>query len=174
MKKSIRSAFAVFAVTAALAACGQSAETPTETPPAQVTQGPPTPEDFQPCNAVTFADVAGVLGGAPTIAGDDNTGAATGWATCEYAREDGAGPTMSVNVVRAADTNAADARHQEIMGHVIGAEAVAGDTGNAMVWTENGSTVLQYTKGWWVVRYIVNAEDADARARLLAAPRFPS
>lgn len=176
MTNSTRSIFAIAALASMLIACGQQqpAETPAETPVAQVVA--PTPADFAPCGALTFADVARVIGGTPSITSDDNTGSVTaGWATCAYGHADGAaGPTFTVNVARLPNTNDAETRHNELVGGIAGAETVANETGNAVVWSENGATSLQYAKGWWVVRYTVSAADANARARLIAVPRFPT
>lgn len=176
MTNPTRSIFAIAALASMLIACGQqqSAEGPAETPVAQVVA--PTPADFAPCNALSFTDVTQVIGGTPTITSDDNTGSAiAGWATCAYGHADGsAGPTFTVNVAQLPSTTDAEARHNEIVGGVVGAETVANETGNVVVWSENGATSLQYTKGWWLVRYTVSAADANARARLIAAPRFPT
>jgi hypothetical protein len=65
-------------------------------------------------------------------------------------------------------------RQREIVGGIAGAAAAPNDPDNAYVWTEGDTIYLQYARGWWLTRRTLEgATDAQARARLIAAPRWP-
>lgn len=178
MKFAGRSIVSALALSVLLMACGQGGEKGEAPPTAPVAEAPPppVPADFEPCNTITFDDVEAVIGTRPTISADDRTGTASpGWATCTYARRDAsAGATLTVRIAKFESSADAATRHRAIVGGVTGAEAVANDADDAYVWVEGDTLFLQYQKGWWLTRRAVQgATDAQARARLLAAPRWP-
>ena len=157
-----------------VSACGQQGDQ--SSAPVAAAPAGPTPADFEPCNTVTFADVELVIGARPTISVDDRTGQVSpGWSICQLARRDAsAGPTYAVRIAKFPSSAAAASRHSEIANGLANAETIADDPDRAVVWVEGNTLNLQYQKGWWLTRRTIEGQtDAQARARLLATPRWP-